>query len=95
MVVRGIAKFVGSKSGAKGTKSWCSLTLDAVDDPLERLIYFVPDDLMDKVSKLSPGDVQVEVRIYPVKDGMFGSRLLDINPVDVKPGDLKPLDVKK
>lgn len=96
MVVRGIAKFVGSKSGVKGGKDWCSITLDAIDDPLERLIYFVPDALQDKITDLDRGiDVKVEVRLYPVKDGMLGSRLIDINPVNIKPGDLKPLEVKK
>lgn len=84
MVLRGVARFVGCKKGKKGEKSWCSLALDAIDDPMERLTYFVPDTLIDKVSNLPPGDVQAEVRLYPVKDGLFGSRLVDINPVAAK-----------
>lgn len=90
MVVSGYAKMVGSRSGkGKNGKDWCAVVLDALDDPLERLQYFVPDELADKVSDIGSGDVCVEMRIYPGKDGTFGSRLLDINPVTLQKGGEK------
>lgn len=79
MILTGKANMVGFKSGTtKNGGAWCSVVFDALDDPLERVQYFVPDDLVEKVKKLEKGEVIVEVRIYPVKDGAFGSRLLDV-----------------
>ena len=77
MVLTGCATFVGYRSGNKNGKLWCSLALDALDNPLERIEYFVPDDLVGKVTHLTPGPVKVTARLYPVKGG-FGSRLVDI-----------------
>lgn len=90
MVVKGYARFVGIRTGkTKANKDWCSVTLDALDDALERVQYFVPQELIDKVVNLEADVVLVEVRIYQVKDGLFGSRLLDINMVDLKGGEKK------
>ncbi len=79
MVLSGCANLVGVRSGQKNDKKWCSVVLDALDNPLERVEYFVPDELISKVDKLSPGRVSVSVRVYPAKDRSFGSRLLDID----------------
>lgn len=88
MVVNGMAKMVGVRSGkTQAGKVWCSVVLDAIDDPMERVQYFVPDELMDKVHNLESGEVYVQARLYPLKDG-FGSRLIDINPVQ-KGGEKK------
>lgn len=84
MVLEGYAKMVGVRSGTKDNRKWCSVVLDAVDDPIERVEYFVPNELIDKVEKLSPGDVRVVVRVYPMRDRAFGSRLVDINTPDKK-----------
>lgn len=90
MVLRGMANMVGIRSGkTKDGKVWCSVVLDAVDDPLERVQYFVPDGLIDKVKDIGSGNVMVEARIYPLKDNMFGSRLIDINSMEQKGGEKK------
>lgn len=89
MVVRGLANLVGTRSGkTKDNREWCSVVLDAIDDPLERIQYFVPDELIDKVKDLSSGEVYVEVRLYAAKDNLFGSRLIDIN-LSKKGGETK------
>ncbi len=80
MVLTGVANMVGFRSGkSKDNKEWCAVVLDAIDDSLERVQYFVPDALVQKVKDIGSGVVRVEARIYPMKDGVFGSRLLDIN----------------
>lgn len=85
MVLSGCAKLVGIRSGNKNNKRWCSLVLDALDNPLERVEYFVPDDLIGVVDRLPLGDVCVTVRLYPGKDHTFGSRLLNVGlPESVK-----------
>lgn len=81
MVLKGVAKMVGFRSGkTRNNKDWFSVVLDATDDPLERVQYFLSDDsLVEKAKQIGSGNVYVEARIYPMKDGAFGSRLLDIN----------------
>ena len=49
MVLCGSANLVGVRSGQKNDKKWCSVVLDALDNPLERVEYFVPDELIGKV----------------------------------------------
>lgn len=88
MVVRGLANLVGTRSGKSKDRDWCSVTLDAIDDPLERVQYFVPDELINKVKGIPTGEVYVEVRIYPMRDNLFGSRLIDIKPAS-KGGETK------
>ena len=81
MVLTGLTKMVGYRSGSKNGKVWCSATFDAIDDPLERVEYFVPDELQQKVQDIGFGEVYVTVRIYPMmRSGQrtFGSRLVDI-----------------
>lgn len=81
MVLTGLAKMVGCRSGNKNGKVWCSATFDAIDDPLERVEYFVPDELQQKVQNIGFGEVYVTVRIYPMMisgQRTFGSRLVDI-----------------
>lgn len=79
MVLTGCATMVGYRSGNKDGKRWCSVVLDALDNPIERVEYFVPDELIDKTFHLPPGPVKVTVRIYPMKERSFGSRLIDID----------------
>lgn len=86
MVLTGVATMVGYRSGEKDSKKWCSAVLDAIDNPLERVEYFIPDDLISKVESIGSGPVKVQVRLYPMKDRSFGSRLLDITPVEEKGG---------
>lgn len=81
MVLTGLTKMVGCRSGNKNGKVWCSATFDAIDDPLERVEYFVPDELVQKVQDIGFGEVYVTVRIYPMMisgQRTFGSRLVDI-----------------
>ncbi len=81
MVLTGLTKMVGYRSGSKNGKVWCSATFDAIDDPLERVEYFVPDELQQKVQDIGFGEVYVTVRIYPMMisgQRTFGSRLVDI-----------------
>lgn len=81
MVLTGLTKMVGFRSGNKNGKVWCSATFDSLDDPLERVEYFVPDKLVDKVKDIGFGEVYVTVRVYPLMvsgQRAFGSRLLDI-----------------
>lgn len=82
MVLSGCAKMVGIRSGEKNKKKWCSVVLDALDNPLERVEYFVPDALIDKVEQIPSGNVKVSVRLYPGRDHTFGSRLLDVDPYE-------------
>lgn len=79
MILCGSANLVGVRSGQKNDKKWCSVVLDALDNPLERVEYFVPDELIGKVEKLPTGRVFVSVRVYPAKERSFGSRLVDID----------------
>ncbi len=82
MVLSGQAKMVGFRSGNKDGKVWCSATFDALDDALERVDYFVPEELVSRVTEIKSGIVQVTVRIYPISgQRSFGSRLLDISLV--------------
>lgn len=81
MELSGEAKFVGFRSGGKNGKNWCSATFDALDNPLERVEYFVPDELVEKVKQLSPGVVHLVVRLYSSKDHSFGFRLVDFDVV--------------
>lgn len=81
MVLTGLTQMVGCRSGNKNGKVWCSATFDAIDDPLERVEYFVPDELQQKVQDIGFGEVYVTVRIYPMMisgQRTFGSRLVDI-----------------
>lgn len=81
MVLTGLTKMVGYRSGSKNGKVWCSATFDAIDDPLERVEYFVSDELQQKVQDIGFGEVYVTVRIYPMMisgQRTFGSRLVDI-----------------
>lgn len=83
MVLTGLTKMVGCRSGSKNGKVWCSVTFDAIDDPLERVEYFVPDELVAKVQDIGFGEVHVTVRIYPMMisgQRTFGSRLIDVTP---------------
>lgn len=83
MVLTGLTKMVGYRSGSKNGKVWCSATFDAIDDPLERVEYFVPDELVTKVQDIGFGEVHVTVRIYPMMisgQRTFGSRLIDVTP---------------
>lgn len=79
MLLTGEATFVGLKSGQKNEKLWCAATFDALDNPLERVEYFVSDELVSKVQALKPGIVSVTVRLYPSKERSFGSRLVDVS----------------
>ncbi len=81
MILTGLTNMVGCRSGSKNGKVWCSATFDAIDDPLERVEYFVPDELAKKVQDIGSGEVYVTVRIYPMTisgQRTFGSRLVDI-----------------
>lgn len=82
MVLSGQAKMVGFRLGNKNGKVWCSASFDALDDALERVDYFVPEELVSRVKEIKSGIVQVTVRIYPISgQRSFGSRLLDISLV--------------
>lgn len=81
MVLTGLVKLVGCRSGSKNGKAWCSAVFDAIDNPLERVEYFVPDNLIEKVEDIGFGEVHVTVRVYPMLvsgQRTFGSRLVDV-----------------
>lgn len=79
MLLTGDATMVGFRNGTKNEREWCTVVLDAIDDPMERVEYFVPDALIGKVKVLKSGPVRVKVRVYPLQERGFGSRLVDID----------------
>lgn len=61
----GTARLAGYRSGTKEKKDWMSLALDDVDNPMNRIQVFVPDDLQDTVADIAFGsEVTVVVNLY-------------------------------
>ena len=61
----GTGRLAGYRTGTKDKKDWMSLALDDVDDPMNRIQIFVPNDLHDTVADIFFGSVvEIAVNLY-------------------------------
>lgn len=65
MVLTGIGKVAGTRSGTKNQNVWMNLFLDDVSNPMDRLQVYVPKELQKDVSAIPVGsEVSVELNMY-------------------------------
>lgn len=65
MILTGIGRIAGTRTGTKNGKTWMNLYVDDCKNPMERLQLFVPAEVQPSVSVIPVGaDVRISVRFY-------------------------------
>ena len=65
MLVAGYGRLAGFREGTKNSKAWMNVFLDDLENPLDRLQLFVPEQLHNDVKSIQVGtNVRIDARIY-------------------------------